>query len=258
MTDKFILFEKIGKVGVIILSHPQTLNALCEKLIQELGNALDLCEADPEVHCMILMGSEKAFAAGADIKEIQNKTYMAAYLEDFITQGWEKVSACRKPIIAAVSGYALGDGCEIAMMCDFIIAAESAKFGQPEVTIGTIPGAGGTQRLTRAIGKSKAMELCLTGRLMDAVEAERAGLVSRVVPDAQLKEEVLKVAQKIASYSLPVVMMIKESIGRAFETPLSEGLKFERRLFHSTFALEDQKEGMKAFLEKRTPVFKDE
>jgi len=256
MRHGLVLFEKMGLVGVITLNRPEALNALSESLIQELGNVLDMCETDPEIHCMVLMGSEKAFAAGADIKEIQSKTYMDAYLGDFITKGWEKISACRKPIIAAVSGYALGGGCEIAMMCDFIIAAESAKFGQPEVTIGTIPGAGGTQRLARSIGKSKAMDLCLTGRLMDAQEAERAGLVSRVVPDAQLKEEALKVAQKIASYSLPIVMMIKEAVGRAFETPLSEGLKFERRLFHSTFDLEDQKEGMKAFLEKRSPVFK--
>lgn len=257
MTHPFILFEKIGKVGIITFNRPETLNALCEELIADLGEALDRCEADREIHCMVLMGSEQAFAAGADIKEIQNKSYMDVYLADFITKGWEKVSACRKPIIAAVSGYALGGGCEIAMMCDFIIASESAKFGQPEVTIGTIPGAGGTQRLTHAIGKSKAMDLCLTGRMMDAGEAERAGLVSRVVPVDKLRDEALAVAQKIASYSLPVVMMIKEAIGRTFETPLSEGLKFERRLFHSTFALEDRKEGMNAFIEKRMPVFKN-
>lgn len=257
MSHGLVLFEKMGSVGVITLYRPEALNALSENLIQDLGNVLDMCESDPEIHCMVLMGSEKAFAAGADIKEIQSKTYMDAYLGDFITKGWEKISVCRKPIIASVSGYALGGGCEIAMMCDFIIASESAKFGQPEVTIGTIPGAGGTQRLARSIGKSKAMDLCLTGRLMDAREAERAGLVSRIVPDAQLKEETLKIAEKIASYSLPIVMMIKEAVGRAFETPLSEGLKFERRLFHSTFALEDQKEGMKAFLEKRSPVFKN-
>ncbi|OJW52721.1 MAG: enoyl-CoA hydratase [Alphaproteobacteria bacterium 41-28] len=257
MSRGLVFFEKIGLAGVITLNRPEALNALSERLIQDLGNVLDMCEIDPEIHCMVLMGSEKAFAVGADIKEIQSKTYMDAYLEDFITKGWEKISACRKPIIAAVSGYALGGGCEIAMMCDFIIASESAKFGQPEVTIGTIPGAGGTQRLARSVGKSKAMDLCLTGRLMDAQEAERAGLVSRVVPDTQLKEEALKVAQKIASYSLPIVMMIKEAVGRAFETSLSEGLKFERRLFHSTFDLEDQKEGMKAFLEKRSPVFKN-
>jgi len=257
MSHNFILFEKIGKVGVITLNRPEVLNALSEKLIEELDVILEKCEADEEIHCMVLIGSEKVFAAGADIKEIQSKTYMDAYLGDFITKGWEKVSMCRKPIIAAVSGYALGGGCEIAMMCDVIIAGESAKFGQPEVTIGTIPGAGGTQRLARSVGKSKTMDMCLTGRMMDAQEAERSGLVSRVVPDIQLKEEALKIAQKIASYSLPVVMMIKEAVNHAFEIPLSEGLKFERRLFHSTFALEDQKEGMKAFVEKRVPVFKD-
>lgn len=257
MTNGLVLFQKIGKVGLITLNRLDVLNALSEKLMRDLGNALDICENDKEIHCMVLTGSEKAFAVGADIKEIENKTYMDAYLGDFITKDWEKISACRKPIIAAVSGYALGGGCEIAMMCDFIIASESAKFGQPEVTLGTMPGSGGTQRLARSIGKPKAMDLCLTGRLMDAHEAERAGLVSRVVPEAQLKEETLKVAQKIASYSLPILMMIKEAVGRAFETPLSEGLRFERRLFYSTFALEDQKEGMMAFLEKRPPVFKD-
>ena len=256
MTYSFILFEKIEKVGLITLNKPEVLNALGEQLIDELGAALKDCENDSDIHCMVLMGSEKAFAAGADIKEMQAKVYAEAYLEDFITKGWEKVSACRKPIIAAVSGYALGGGCEIAMMCDLVIAAESAKFGQPEVTIGTLPGAGGTQRLTRSMGKSKAMDLCLTGRLMEAQEAERAGLVARVVPDSQLKEEALAVAHKIASYSLPVVMMIKESVNRAFETSLSEGLRFERCLFQASFSLEDQKEGMAAFLEKRAPQFK--
>lgn len=256
MTYKFILFEKIDKVGLITLHRPEVLNALGELLMGELEAALKDCENDSGIHCMILMGSEKAFAAGADIKEMQAKIYSQAYLEDFITKGWEKVSACRKPIIAAVSGYALGGGCEIAMMCDMIIASESAKFGQPEVTIGTLPGAGGTQRLTRSIGKSKAMDLCLTGRLMEAQEAERAGLVACVVPDNKLKEEALAMAHKISSYSLPVVMMIKESVNRAFETPLSEGLRFERRLFQASFSLEDQKEGMAAFLEKRAPRFK--
>jgi len=257
VSHKFIRFEKEDKkVGVITLNRPEVLNALGGQLIEELGQVLKACEEDPKIHCMILMGSEKAFTAGADIKEMQAKIYSEAFLEDFITKGWEKVSACRKPIIAAVSGYALGGGCEIAMMCDMIIAGESAKFGQPEVTIGTLPGAGGTQRLPRSVGKSKAMDLCLTGRMMDAQEAERAGLISRVVPDAVLKKEALAIAQTIASYSLPVVMMIKESINRAFETPLSEGLKFERRLFHASFSLEDQKEGMAAFLEKRTPKFK--
>lgn len=256
-TESFILFEKIGKVGVITFNRPQSLNALGEELTRDLGKALDQCEADPDIHCMVLMGSEKAFAAGADIKEIQNKDNIETYFRDLITKGWEKVSACRKPIIAAVSGYAMGGGCEIAMMCDFIIASDSAKFGQPEVTIGTIPGAGGTQRLTHSVGKSKAMDLCLTGRLMDALEAERTGLVSRIVPEDQLKQEAIAVAQKIASYSLPVVMKIKEAIGRAFEIPLSEGLELERQLFQSTFALEDQKEGMEAFIEKRMPAFKN-
>lgn len=255
---EFILFEKMGKVGVITLNRPHFLNALCEGLIHDLEHALENCESDSEIHCIILMGSETVFAAGADIREIQNKTYMEAYKNDFITKGWEKVSAVRKPIIAAVSGYAVGGGCEIAMMCDFIIASDTAKFGQPEVTLGTMPGAGGTQRLARSIGKAKAMDLCLTGRLIDAQEAERMGLVSRVIPVKQWKEETLKVAEKMASYSLPILMMIKESVGRAFETPLSEGLKFERRLFQSTFSLEDQKEGMAAFVEKRTPHFKDQ
>lgn len=257
MTDTYVLFEKRGKVGILTLNRPERLNTLSEKLIEDLGKALEECEADSQIHCMVLMGSEKVFSAGADIKEMQSKTYADVYLSDFITKGWENVSRCRKPIIAAVSGYALGGGCELAMMCDFIIASDTAKFGQPEVTIGTLPGAGGTQRLSRSIGKAKAMEMCLTGRLIDAQEAEKAGLVSRVVPLDKLQEEALEIAQKIASYSLPIVMMIKESIGRAFETPLAEGLKFERRLFHSTFALEDQKEGMAAFLEKRKPSFKD-
>lgn len=257
MTDTYVLFEKRGKVGILTLNRPERLNTLSEKLIEDLGKALEECEADSQIHCMVLMGSEKVFSAGADIKEMQSKTYADVYLSDFITKGWENVSRCRKPIIAAVSGYALGGGCELAMMCDFIIASDTAKFGQPEVTIGTLPGAGGTQRLSRSIGKAKAMEMCLTGRLIDAQEAEKAGLVSRVVPLDKLQEEALEIAQKIASYSLPIVMMIKESIGRAFETPLAEGLKFERRLFHSTFALEDQKEGMAAFLEKRKSNFKD-
>lgn len=256
MNFEHILMEKKGPVGIITLNRPQALNALCAGLIEDLGQALDHLEADDSIHALILTGSEKAFAAGADIKEMQNKTYVSAYREDFITQGWERVSACRKPIIAAVAGYALGGGCEMAMMCDLIIAADTAKFGQPEITIGTIPGAGGTQRLTRSIGKSKAMDLCLTGRLMDAQEAERAGLVARIVPADQLMDEALATAEKIASFSLPVAMMVKESVNRSYETSLQEGLKFERRVFHATFALEDRKEGMSAFVEKRKPQFK--
>ena len=252
-----ITVETRGSVGLITLNRPKALNALCAALIKELGSALDAFEADGEIGAVVLTGSEKAFAAGADIKEMQSKTYMDVYLADFITQGWERVTTCRKPIIAAVAGYALGGGCEMAMMCDFILAADTAKFGQPEITIGTIPGAGGTQRLTRAVGKAKAMEMCLTGRMMDAAEAERAGLVSRVIPAADLLEEALKVADRIASMSLPVVMLAKESVNAAFETTLSQGIKFERRLFHSTFATEDQKEGMAAFAEKRSPVFKN-
>lgn len=257
MDYTFVLFEKRQKVGIITLHRPDTLNALCEKMVRELANVLDRCESDPEIHCLVLQGSDKAFAAGADIREMKDKTYMEAYKGDFITKDWEKVSTVRKPIIASVAGYALGGGCELAMMCDFIIAADTALFGQPEVTLGTMPGAGGTQRLTRAVGKAKAMDMCLTGHSIGAEEAEKIGLVSRVVPLQQLQDETLKVAQKIASHSLPILMMIKESINRAFETPLAEGLKFERRLFHSTFSLEDQKEGMAAFLEKRAPVFKD-
>lgn len=257
MTHEFVIFEKIEKVGVLTLNRPEAFNALSEELMRDLGDKLEACEADSDISCLVLLGSEKAFAAGADIKEIASKNYMDAYKGDFITKDWERLRNCRKPIIAGVSGFALGGGCELAMMCDIIIASDTAKFGQPEVTIGTIPGSGGTQRLTRAIGKSKAMDMCLTGRMMDAQEAERSGLVSRVVPASDLREAVLSTAQKISSYSLPILMMIKESIDRAFETPLSEGIKFERRLFHSTFALEDQKEGMTAFLEKRAPRFKD-
>ena len=222
----------------------------------ELQNALIDFDTNDNVGCVIITGSEKAFAAGADIKEMQHKTYMDAYLQDFVTATWEHVAKVRKPIIAAVSGYALGGGCEIAMMCDFIIAADNAKFGQPEITIGTIPGAGGTQRLTRFVGKAKAMDMCLTGRMMDVEEAERAGLVSRIVPLSDLMEETLKVANRIANLSRPSVMMAKESVNRSYETTLAEGVRFERRLFHSTFATEDQKEGMVAFVEKRQPNFK--
>jgi enoyl-CoA hydratase len=222
-------------------------------LIEELGRALDDMESDDAIGAIVLTGSEKAFAAGADIKEMAGKSYMDVYLQNFITEGWERVTTCRKPVIAAVAGYALGGGCEMAMMCDFIIAAETAKFGQPEITIGTIPGAGGTQRLTRFVGKSKAMEMCLTGRLMDAEEAERAGLVSRVVPAEELLGDAIKTAEKIANLSRPIVLMAKECVNRSYETTLAEGIRFERRVFHSTFATDDQKEGMAAFAEKRTP-----
>ena len=257
MTETYILFEKRGRVGMITLNHPERLNALSEKLMQDLSKALDECEADSTIHCMLLMGSEKVFSAGANIKEMQSKTYGDVYLSDFITKGWEKISQCRKPLIAVVSGYALGGGCELAMMCDFIIASDTAKFGQPEVKIGTVPGAGATQRLPRAIGKAKAMDLCLTGRTMDAQEAERSGLVARIYPTETLLEETLKVAQTIANYSQPVLMMLKETVNRSFETSLSEGILFERRTLHAAFALQDQKEGMSAFLEKRKAVFGD-
>jgi enoyl-CoA hydratase len=255
MAYENILVETRGAVGIIRLNRPKALNALCAALVVDLGHALDAFEADDAIGAIVLTGSDKAFAAGADIKEMQPKTYMDVYLADFITIGWERVTTCRKPIIAAVAGYALGGGCEMAMMCDFIIAADTARFGQPEVTIGTMPGSGGTQRLARFVGKSKAMEMCLTGRMMDAAEAERSGLVSRVVPAAELEAEAVKAAEKIASMSRPAILMIKESVNRAFETSLAEGIRFERRLFHSTFALQDQKEGMAAFIEKRPPRF---
>lgn len=257
MAYENILVETNGAVGIIRLNRPKALNALCAALIAELGQALDAFEADDAIGAIVLTGSEKAFAAGADIKEMASKTYMDVYLTDFITKGWERITVCRKPIVAAVSGFALGGGCEVAMMCDFILAADTAKFGQPEITIGTIPGAGGTQRLTRFVGKSKAMEMCLTGRMMDAAEAERAGLVSRVVPAAELVDEAIKVAAKIAGLSRPIVMMAKEAVNRAYETTLSEGIRFERRTFHATFATEDQKEGMAAFAEKRSPQWKN-
>jgi enoyl-CoA hydratase len=246
--------ETHDKVGLIRLNRPQALNALNSALIDELGAALDQFERDKDIGCMIVTGSSKAFAAGADIKEMQAKTYADAYLGDFIAS-WERVSRTRKPIIAAVAGFALGGGCELAMMCDIIIAADNAKFGQPEIKLGVMPGVGGTQRLTRFVGKAKAMDMCLTGRMMDAAEAERSGLVTRVVPADQLIDEALKMANTIASMSRPVVMMTKESVNRAYETTLAEGIRFERRVFHSMFALEDQKEGMTAFVEKRSPSF---
>jgi enoyl-CoA hydratase len=257
MAYENILVETRDAVGVITLNRPQALNALCAALIDELAQALDALEADDGIGCILLTGSEKAFAAGADIKEMQDKSFMQVYLEDFITKGWERLAQTRKPVIAAVAGYALGGGCEIAMMCDMIIAADTAKFGQPEITLGTIPGSGGTQRLTRFVGKAKAMDLCLTGRMMDADEAERAGLVARVVPAAELLDEALKAAAKIASLSLPAVMMAKEAVNRAYETTLAEGIRFERRMFHASFAMDDRKEGMAAFVEKRKPAWKN-
>jgi enoyl-CoA hydratase len=252
-----ILVETHGQVGLIKLNRPKALNALSDALVTELAAAVDALEADEGIGCIVLTGSDRAFAAGADIKEMAGRTYMDVYLSDFITKKWGRVATARKPVIAAVAGYALGGGCELAMMCDFILAADTAKFGQPEITIGTIPGSGGTQRLTRFVGKSKAMEMVLTGRTIDAAEAERCGLVSRVVPAADLIEEALKVAARIASLSRPVVMMAKESVNRAYETTLEEGIRFERRLFHSTFATEDQKEGMAAFTEKREANFRN-
>jgi enoyl-CoA hydratase len=257
MTYETVILERKGAVGLITLNRPQALNALSASLIRDLGAALDELEADAAIGAIVITGSDKAFAAGADIKEMADRSYMDVYLSDFITKGWERVGTCRKPVVAAVAGYALGGGCEIAMMCDTIIAADTAKFGQPEITIGTIPGSGGTQRLTRAVGKAKAMEMCLTGRMMDAAEAERSGLVSRIVPAAELVDEALKVAGKIAAMSRPAVLMAKEAVNRAHETTLAEGIRFERRLFHSTFATEDQKEGMAAFIEKRKPAYKN-
>ena len=257
MTYKTILIEKNEGVGVITLNRPEAMNALSEALMEEMSSALDDFEADPAIGCILVTGSEKAFAAGADIKEMQSKSYMDAYLGDFITRNWERVTTCRKPVIAAVAGYALGGGCELAMMCDFILCADNAKFGQPEITLGILPGAGGSQRLTRLVGKSKAMDMCLTGRMMDADEAERAGLVSRIVPAGDLLDEAMKTAVKIAAMSRPAAMMIKESVNRSYETTLAEGVRFERRLFHSAFATEDQKEGMDAFADKRKPEWKN-
>jgi enoyl-CoA hydratase len=257
MVYNHINTKKKEGVGLITLNRPEALNALSEDLMAEVSMALDEFEEDTEIGCIVITGSEKAFAAGADIKEIQSKSYMDAYLENFISRHWERVTECRKPVVAAVAGYALGGGCELAMMCDFIIAGDNAKFGQPEITLGVLPGAGGSQRLTRFVGKSKSMEMCLTGRLMDAEEAERAGLVSRIVPVTKLLDETLKVAAKIATMSLPASMMVKESVNRSYETTLAEGVRFERRLFHSVFATEDQKEGMEAFSNKRKPNWKN-
>jgi enoyl-CoA hydratase len=250
-----IIVESHDRVGIIRLNRPEALNALNAELIEEMRQALDSFEADDAIGCIVITGNDKAFAAGADIKQMQAKSYMQAYKEDFIAR-WDRVAAVRKPVVAAVAGFALGGGCELAMMCDIVIAADTAKFGQPEIKLGVMPGSGGTQRLIRQIGKSKAMELCLTGRMMDAVEAERANLVSRVVPAAALMEEALKTARSIAAMSLPAAMMTKETINRAYETSLAEGIRFERRVFHAMFATADQKEGMAAFIEKRKPDFR--
>jgi enoyl-CoA hydratase len=249
-----ILVETHGRVGLIRLNRPQALNALNAALIEELNAALEAFESDGAIGAIVLTGSEKAFAAGADIKEMQDKSFAEVFVEDFISR-WERIARTRKPVIAAVAGFALGGGCELAMMCDFILAADTAKFGQPEIRLGVIPGAGGTQRLTRFVGKSKAMEMILTGRMMDAAEAERSGLVSRIVPAASLVEEALKGAAAIAALSVPAIYAAKESVNRAFETTLSEGVRFERRIFHSLFATEEQKEGMRAFVEKRPAAF---
>jgi enoyl-CoA hydratase len=252
-----IIVEIKGKVGVITLNRPKILNALSYGVFSEIAAAVDDLEANNSIGCIVLTGNEKAFAAGADIKEMQPKGFIEMFANDFIAIRGDRVATCRKPTIAAVSGYALGGGCELAMMCDIIIASDTAKFGQPEITLGTIPGIGGTQRLTRAIGKSKAMDLCLTGRMMDAAEAERSGLVSRIVPSDKLMSEVMAIADKIAEMSLPAAEIAKRAINRAFETPLSEGLQVERDLFRSTFALEDRSEGMAAFIEKRKPANKN-
>jgi enoyl-CoA hydratase len=255
MSYQNIIVETHCKVGLVRLNRPAALNALNSALIAEMSKAIDAMEADDAIGCIVITGSEKAFAAGADIKEMQSKTYIQAYKEDFIAP-WDRVARCRKPVIAAVAGFALGGGCELAMMCDFIIAADTAKFGQPEIKLGVMPGAGGTQRLTRFVGKAKAMDMCLTGRMMDAAEAERSGLVSRVVPAGELLADALKTAAAIADMSLTATMMTKESVNRAYETTLAEGIRFERRVFHAMFATDDQKEGMTAFVEKRKAAFK--
>jgi enoyl-CoA hydratase len=257
MTYQDILVERRGRVGLIRLNRPQALNALNSRLNEELGHAIAALDADVGIGCILLTGSEKAFAAGADIKEMAAKSAVQVFMEDF-TGAWDAVARARKPVVAAVAGFALGGGCELAMQCDLIIAADTAKFGQPEIKLGILPGIGGTQRLPRALGKAKAMDLILTGRMMDAAEAERSGLVARVVPAASLMEEALKVADTIASMSLPALIAAKDAVNRAFETPLSEGFRFERRVFAAMFATADQKEGMAAFVEKRPPKFKNE
>ena len=256
MSYENILVETRGRVGLITLNRPKALNALNDALMDELGGVLAQFDADENIGCIVITGSDKAFAAGADIGAMKDWSYMDVYKSGYISRNWERIRSVRKPVIAAVAGYALGGGCELSMMCDFIIAAETAKFGQPEIKLGIIPGAGGTQRLPRAVGKAKAMDLVLTARMMDATEAERAGLVSRVVPADKLLDEALVAANQICAYSLPVVMAAKESVNRAYESTLNEGILFERRAFHSLFATEDQKEGMAAFVEKRKPKFK--
>ncbi len=257
MTYQNILTAIEGRVGVITLNRPKALNALNAELLGEVAQAMETWDRDDAIGCIVLTGSERAFAAGADIKEMAPQSYMDMFKSNFFAETNDRISNIRKPVIAAVAGWALGGGCELAMLCDFIIAADTAKFGQPEINLGVMPGIGGTQRLTRYVGKSKAMEMCLTGRNMDAAEAERAGLVSRVVPAAELIGEAMKAAQAIAEKSLPIAMMTKETVNRAYETTLSEGIRFERRVFHAMFATEDQKEGMAAFSEKRKPGFKN-
>jgi enoyl-CoA hydratase len=257
MAYEHVIVEIKNKVGVITLNRPKALNALCGALMDELETALDELEANDDIGCIVVTGSEKAFAAGADIAEMKDMSYMDAYKADFITRKWESLARTRKPTIAAVAGFALGGGCEVALMCDIVIAAETAKFGQPEITLGVPPGAGGTQRLARSIGKAKTMDMCLTGRMMGAEEAERAGMVARVVPADRLLDEALEAANKIAALSGPATMMVKEAVNRGFETTLAEGVRFERRLFHAAFATEDQKEGMAAFVEKRAAKWKD-
>jgi enoyl-CoA hydratase len=256
MAEQHLIVEVRDRVGILRINRPQRMNALNDALARDICAALFANDADPAIGCTVITGSDKAFAAGADIGAMAEWDYAKVYGDDYITRDWEGIRRVRKPVIAAVAGYALGGGCELAMACDIIIAADTARFGQPEVTIGTIPGFGGTQRLPRAVGKAKAMEWCLTGRMVDAQDAERAGLVARVVPAADLEREALATAAKIASFSLPVVLKIKEAINRAYESSLTDGLAFERREFHATFALDDQKEGMRAFVEKRKPQFR--
>jgi len=257
MEYKNVLVTTDGGVGIVTLNRPKALNALNSELLAELITVLEQWDSDESVRCIVLTGSDRAFAAGADIKEMQPRSYMDMFKENFFADAADRIAAIRKPIIAAVAGYALGGGCELAMLCDFIIAADNAQFGQPEINLGVMPGIGGTQRLTRFVGKSKAMEMCLTGRNMDAAEAELSGLVSRVVPASELMAETMKAAHAIAAKSMPIVMMTKETINRAYETTLAEGIRFERRVFHAMFATEDQKEGMSAFTEKRKPAFED-